>query len=251
MATIIILAFLISLVDGMQVVEVAKANPFFIFHQVDPVPGTIPPNITISSPQNNTVCSSDKITVSFNVSRPQLGTCDTAIIDIKYTLDSETIQAFTIWRGGSASNSWAIPEFNTTFTSPSLPTGNHHFTVTAEGVVYAGNMSIFFIDGSSTTSFAIGTQPLQLSPNPTQTPTLAPTLKPSPSPSLTPTPSPSPSLSPSSSPTPSLTPSPSVPEFPSWIILPTILIASIMAVILLRRKKLRESCSSFLLRPSF
>jgi hypothetical protein len=174
MATIIILAFLISLVAGMQVFEVTKADPFFIFKTIDPIPGTIPPNILIFSPQNNTVYSSDKITVSFNVSKPQLGTCETAIIDIKYTLDDETVQAFTIWRGGSASNSWAIPEFNTTFTLPTLSTGNHHLTVTAEGVVYAGNMSIFFIDSSSTTFFTVDPQP---------------TLQPSPTPNISPTPS--------------------------------------------------------------
>ena len=232
MATITILVFLISLVHGLLVVDVAKANPFFIFHQVDPVPGTIPPNITISSPQNNTVHYSAKISVSFNVSRPLLGTCNTAIIDIKYTLDSETTQAFSIWRGGSASNGWAIPEFNTTFTSPSLPIGNHQLTVTAEGVVYSGNMDIFFINSSSTTLFAIGTQPIQLSPTPTQTPTLAPTLAPSPSPSptLTPTPSPSPSLNPSSSTNPSLTPSPSIPEFPTWIVIPLVLAATLMII---------------------
>ena len=70
MATVIILAFLISTVAGMHAVEVAKANPFFIFNQINAVPGTIPPNITIISPPNNTANSSDKITVSFNVSRP-------------------------------------------------------------------------------------------------------------------------------------------------------------------------------------
>src|SRR3989304_6982177 len=182
MAAVIILAFLISIVAGMQSVEVAKANPFFIYKTIDPIPGATPPTITILSPENNTVYSSDKITVSFNVSRPLLGTCNTAIIDVKYTLDNETVQAFSIWRGGSASDSKAIPDFNTTFTLPSLPTGNHNLTVTAEGVVYAGNMSIFFIDGASTTFFATGTQPLQPSPTPTQTPTLAPTVTPSPSP---------------------------------------------------------------------
>jgi hypothetical protein len=186
MATIIISAFFVSLVAGMQVVEVAKANPFFAFNQIEPIPGTIPPNITIISPQNNTAYTSDKIAVIFNVSRPLLGTCNTAIIDIKYTLDNETTQAFTIWSGNSASNAWAIPEYYTTITSPSLPTGNHNLTVTAEGVVYTGNMSIFFIDGASTTFFTTGTQPLQPSPTPTQTPTIAPTLTPSPSPSPSP-----------------------------------------------------------------
>ncbi len=205
MAAIIILAFLVSLVAGMQGVEVAKANPFFIYNQIDPVPGTIPPNITISNPQNNTAYSSDKITVSFYVGRPQLGTCNAAIIDIKYVLDNETVQVFTIWRGNSASNSYAIPEYNTTFTLFSLPEGNHDLTVTAEGVVYAGNMDIFFIDGSATASFAIGNQSMQLSPTPAQIATLTPKLTASPSLSPTPFPSPSPTITPTPSPSPSAT----------------------------------------------
>jgi hypothetical protein len=52
-AVIAILFILISLLAGPQIAKVAKADPFFIFHQVDPVPGTIPPTITILSPQSN------------------------------------------------------------------------------------------------------------------------------------------------------------------------------------------------------
>jgi hypothetical protein len=156
-ASIIMFAFLLSSVSGMQTLKVAKANPFFMFNIVDQDPSTIPPRITISSPQNDTLYSSDSIAFSFDVNRPLLGACDTDIIDVKYTLDNETaVQAFTIWHGNSASNSNAVPEFSTNLTSPSLPAGNHRLTVTAEGVVYVGNLSIFFIDGSSTTLFATG-----------------------------------------------------------------------------------------------
>jgi hypothetical protein len=167
---IIIAALLISAIAGTQSVKVAKANPFFIFHQISPIPGTIPPNITISSPQNNTVYSSDNITISFSLSF-------NFIIGVNYTLDNETVQAFSIWHGGSASNSNEIPEFSTTFTSPSLPTGNHKLTVAAEAVVYVGNMSIFFIDGSSTVFFTIDTS--TPSPTPTETPNIItkPTMK--------------------------------------------------------------------------
>jgi hypothetical protein len=188
LALTLVLVLFVPLVVGVEFVRVVEANPFFIFHQIDPVPGAIPPNITISSPQNNTVYSSDMITVSFNVTRPELGTCDSAIIGIDYALDGETVEAFSIWRGGSASNSWAIPEFTTTFSSPSLPTGNHKLTVTAEGVVYAGGMDIFFINSSSTTCFTVVTQPTPPAtptPSPESTPT--PTLT-NPSPSIEPTP---------------------------------------------------------------
>ena len=165
-AAIIISAFLFSLMAVTYPIGEVKANPFWIFNTIEPIPGTIPPNITILSPQNNTVYSSDEITVRFDVNRPQLDTCKSDIIDVKYTLDGETVQAFSIWRGGSASNSWAIPEFSTTFTPPSLPPGNHTLTVAAEGVVYTGGMSIFFISSFSAASFTISTQSSQPIPTP-------------------------------------------------------------------------------------
>jgi hypothetical protein len=71
-----------------------------------------------------------------------------------------------------------IPEFNTTFTSPSLLLGNHHLTVSAEGVVWAGGRDIFFIDSSSTTFFTVDTQPTiqpSLKPNISSTPSISPT----------------------------------------------------------------------------
>ena len=166
-AAITVSLLLISSLAGMLAVEVAEANPFFMFHQVDQVPGTIPPNITIYSPKNNTAYSSNNITVSFNVDRPQLNGCrGTAIIDVKYTLDGATTQAFSIWRGNSASNSNAIPEYNTTFALPSLPAGTHSLTVYADAVVYVVDLDIFFINSSSTTLFATSTQPREPTPTP-------------------------------------------------------------------------------------
>jgi hypothetical protein len=168
MATIIILAFLISLVAGMHVVEVTKADPFWIFKHIDPIPGTIPPTITIFSPQNNTVYSSDTITVSFKVSKPQLTTWESSINEIEYTVDCrQTIQLFSIYNQ-EVNNNNGIPEFNTTFTLPSLSTGDHSLTVKASGTVLNTNpLEVFFINSSSTTFFTVGTQPtLQPSPTP-------------------------------------------------------------------------------------
>ena len=182
----------LALVLVLQVVEVTDADPFFIFHEVDPVPGTIPPSITIFSPQNNQTYYSDRIIISFNVSKPQLGNNSTAIIDVKFTLDKDTTEAFSIWRGGSASNANAVPEFDTVFTSPLLSAGNHQLIVVAEGVVYLGNLSIFFIDGVSTVYFSVGDQTTQLSPIPSQVstpnPTQLPILDNSPTPSKGPSP---------------------------------------------------------------
>ncbi len=193
--TLILTLFVASML-GAQFANVVEADPFFIFNLIDPVPGTIPPTITIFSPQNSTSYSSDNIAVSFEVDRPKLNSCDTAITYVNYTLDSETVQAFTIWRGGSASNAWAVPEYNTTFTLPSLTTGQHSLTVRAEGVVYAGGMDIFFIVGSSRVFFTVDHTPS------------SPSLSPSPAPITSPSPSPTAPSSPAqtSAPTPTSTP---------------------------------------------
>jgi|WetSurMetagenome_2_1015567.scaffolds.fasta_scaffold89640_2 hypothetical protein len=163
------------MLSAMQV-EVVEANPFWIFHQIEPRQDTIPPKITIFNPQNNTAYSSGNITISFYVDRPKLdmngSSIDiqsSSIINITYTLDDKTEHAFTIWKDGSASSSSGIPNFSTSLNSPALSTGNHYLTVYSEAVVFAGGLDIFFINSSSTVLFATGIQSLQ--PNP-QTPTV-------------------------------------------------------------------------------
>jgi hypothetical protein len=159
-ATIAILLLLISLLAEIQVGKVAEADPFFIYKTVNPVPGTIPPIITILSPQNNTIYSPNEVIVSFNVSKPQLAAWDSSIIGVEYTSDNDTIQIFSIWKDGSASSASAIPEFNTTFALPSLPIGNHSLTVKADGVVLKADvLEIFYMNSSSTTFFTVGTPP--------------------------------------------------------------------------------------------
>jgi hypothetical protein len=156
-----------------QIVKTAEANPFFIYHQIDPLPGTNPPKITIFSPQNNTAYPSGNITISFHVDRPKLdmngSSIDiqrSSIINVTYTLDDKTEQAFTIWKNGSASSSSGIPNFNTSLNSPAVSTGNHYLTVYAEAVVFPGGLNIFFINSSSTVFFAAGTQTYPPSPTP-------------------------------------------------------------------------------------
>jgi hypothetical protein len=171
MATIVITAFLISLVAGMQDVEVTNANPFWIYNFIQPVPGTIPCNITILNPQNDTAYYSDTASVSFYVSKPHLSTAsETSITYVNYTIDEKTVQAFAIhpYEDGFGTAS-GIPEFNTSF-GLSLPLGNHTLTVTAEGVVWAGGNNIFFIDSSSTVFFMIDAS----APSPSPSPSLSP-----------------------------------------------------------------------------
>jgi hypothetical protein len=161
-----ILLLVISILSVMQV-EVVEANPFWIYHLIEPIPGTISPQIIIFSPQNSTIYPSDNITISFYVDKPKLEMHESSIINITYTLDDKTVQAFTIWKNGGAGSDSGIPNFNTSFTSPPLSTGNHNLTVYAEGVLFAGDLAIFFMNSSSTIFFTIGISSLELSPAPT------------------------------------------------------------------------------------
>ena len=164
-AKIAVLLLLIFLAD-VQVVEVARANPFPpFFHKVDPIPGAISPRITISSPQNNTVSSSNSITVNFNVSKPQPPKWNSSIIEIRYTLDGRSNLLYYVGYEKTPSGIPGITQYNTTFTLSYLPIGNHNLTIIAEGVVANyKTQELFYLNSYSTVLFATGTQPLQPSP---------------------------------------------------------------------------------------
>jgi hypothetical protein len=48
-------------VEAVAEVKMAEANPFFAYTFIEPIPETIPPKITILSPQNNSAYYSDNI----------------------------------------------------------------------------------------------------------------------------------------------------------------------------------------------
>ena len=209
-------ALLFSVV-GIELVNVAEANPFFTFKNVDPIPGAIPPPIAIYSPQNNTVHFSDNITISFSISEFQLDEWFSSIISVEYSLDGRNVELFDMWDqdGGPLS------EFKTNFSISSLSIGNHRLRVkagcvfrrfshiTSDGRSYMGE--IFGIDSVSTILFTIGdsqssTTTPAFSPEPTHTPEPSSVALPTvtPTPTLTPSPSSTPTFAPE--PTPTLTP---------------------------------------------
>jgi hypothetical protein len=176
----------VSILIGIQAVEVVDANPFFGMKGIDPVPGTIPPTITMITPLNNTAYSSDEITISFHVTKPQLAGSWSTITYICYSLDNtedvndEYVKVYSNYINGEGTV--GVPEFNTTFTIPSLSAGNHVLKVKVSGAVmpntqYVGgqwqspniNHGIFSMNSNSTTFFTISTTPTpSLSPTPTK-----------------------------------------------------------------------------------
>ena len=117
---------------------------------------------------------------------------------------------------------------------PELPDGSHYLTIYLFGLNMR-NHDPQFKSYVYTINFSIDDQNSIFIP----TPSPASTLTPSPSPSLTPTPTPTPILSPSSSQSPSTSPTslPSIPEFPSWIILPLVVISVLLAVLASKSKR--------------
>jgi len=212
MATIIISAFLISLVAGMQSVKVVEANPL--------PPSWMNPKmtITIQSPQNGT---DNALPVFVNFTAQSSG--DFSLSDNQ---TQDWIRAFYYVLDGQNMSSSGInfTETQLTGTHPTasdhyydysgqayltnLTAGSHSITVYYGVLVNVDTPAEFIVynaSWSATSQFYVLTE------------------------------NPSPTLSP--------TPSPSNPEFPSWIILPLILTATLvltatlLTVLFIKRKK--------------
>jgi hypothetical protein len=168
--------FVISILIGIQVVEVVEARS--IGGNPIPPPGTIPPKITISSPQNNQTYSSDAIYLTLNVTKPMLEGWSSGLRLIVYTLDGKSSRLYGNTEDPSDSFYYhSGSDYNTSFRLPPLQPGNHTIGVYAEGEVWSiptdSTSDIIFstTESLATTHFTTVTQQL----TPAQAPTPAPT----------------------------------------------------------------------------
>jgi hypothetical protein len=195
LAVTLVLSLLFSLEAGLLVVHEAKANPFIIFEATDPIPGTVPPIITVFCPQNNTVYHSGTVLLSFNVSKPQPPTSlDSGINFVRYILDGNYTALYFLNHYSSGSPPGLLT-FNCS-ENLTLPEGCHTLVIEANGVVLPGNMTIFGMSSSSTISFTVDT---------------------------------------------AINSEQSIPEFPSILILPLFLTATLVAIVI--RKRFAKSLS--------
>ena len=231
-AAIIITAFLISIVSGMQAVWVVKAVPPY---STPAEPNKDPPLVTIQSPINGTsyAINAGNVELNFTITQPSSWNGSCTIKEISYQLDG---QDFIVWNGtvyavlplagGNLTEiSYALPvtsEFSTTLMvnvgehtmslnvyteSDYFPSTN--FTVPTIYPIYV-NQTVHFTVISNQPNLI--NQSVSFTPSPT--PTLHFSASPVPTPTQQPTPSPSPSPTstsfPSESPTqqPTLEPSP-------------------------------------------
>ena len=173
----------VSLLIGIQAVEVVDANPFGLAKQINTPSDAEPPIVSINSPQNYTNYSGT-FNISFSVKVPQYYS-KSAIVDIYYTIDNETDaiphQYWTLMQGPG------ISQYSTSIIAPTLPAGNHSLKIRAQGGSY-DFYNFFLIDGYSQVYFVTTNNP---STNPTSNSNPAP----SPTQIISPTPSPNPSQS--------------------------------------------------------
>ena len=197
-AAIVILAFLISLVAGMQGVEVARANPW-IGEPVPPslqVPNKDLPLLTIQSPQNITY-NENEVLLNFTVTEPEswyTTNVSCYISTVSYQIDGQSVTLYQIdqkyapWYSyPNASNSSITRQFSVPVKD--LVEGQHSLEINVTAFSIYSRTSVFLLfyevyplDVSKTVSFVIAENP---SPSPTLT--VSPIISPSSSPTQKPT----------------------------------------------------------------
>jgi hypothetical protein len=187
-------AILVMLVAGVQAGRVINANPWIIWHTVDPIPNSTPPTINIFSPLNNTIYPSKTILFSFNTSKPSapIPVAGMGIAMVRYSLDNVNPNSSSFFEqttglyyctstGGSSSGGAyvGLPDFSYS-NNLNLTEGNHSLTVFSDGVISPGNLTMFWIGSNETVYFTIDTNKTQIeTPAPISSPSLTPSPKPS------------------------------------------------------------------------
>ena len=196
--TAIISIILLSLAAGMQVVEVANANPIRL-SWVPTVPDTNLPQITIESPQNKTYNSSE-MTVNFTVVLPESWFnndptgqapsghyCNGKILSAQIVIDDNLSHNISLDNDSYLPyNSESLIDKSLILTANlTISEGKHVLTVNVSAASYyspTGNLTIVRYPISAYSvpvSFYVDTSPFS---NSSRNPSPSPTLIPSPSP---------------------------------------------------------------------
>jgi hypothetical protein len=168
-----IFALLFATATCTQLFGLAAANPFYLAGTVSPKPGTIPPSITVGTPENNSFYTTNQISLTFNVTLPQSNiTSATGISYVSYNADwkEKPIQIYNpegmatglmYHEGASPLCTFkdGVDCFKIDFYG--IPEGNHSITIQAVGECqYHEDIWVqrFFIDSApSIVNFTIDT----------------------------------------------------------------------------------------------
>jgi hypothetical protein len=186
---VIAILLMICLMESLALVKMDDANPFWEFHTIKPIAGTIPAEVVITNPINNTeyftnhAPFADNMTITLFVTKPYLALWDSSIASITCKIDgSKTAYALDDFVGNKTTAGVpGISEYNktfslTTYSLSSLSPGNHSLTITAYGnVKNPDNKDIFTTNSSSTLYFTI-LDTIEPFPIPTEIPEFPSTL---------------------------------------------------------------------------
>lgn len=206
LAVAFVLAPLLSVMAGTMFVSLVKANPLWFLGYVRPDEYTKAPVVSIFSPENYTVFNTDNVVLSFKV---DVGESETAINTWVHHVWCDTD-----WQHDNL-DSFLPPSNSSSYsnnvTLTGIPEGNHSITVHTfeDGTYENGNFSI---SNSETTFFTIDADPQNGESSPESL--LAEDYG-------------------------------IIPEFPSWIILPLLITATLVIIIYKKRLHKRSNQQSY------
>ncbi len=166
LAVAITIVILLIAISGTGFVSFGMANPY-IHDYVAPDSNTKPPQISIYSPENNSVCSN--VYLSINVSLPKSTTASFSFLhNVYYEADWLANQTY-LYNSNRLSdeirsdNSPERQYFSYSGVLDGVPEGSHSLTIYAEGGGWYPPQGIkqsgFFIDGNSTVFFTVDNTP--------------------------------------------------------------------------------------------
>lgn len=143
---------------------------FYVNNQEKSEPTIVPPAILICSPQNNSVTSSNSVSLVFNVSAPEaVNAIDSHLRYIYYKADWQAEEQYLYFQNLTNNEHFDFMEFNTTLSN--IPNGTHILQIVACGAVIITEAMFGFDYGSETNASIIFTVN-SMQPTPSQEPTL-------------------------------------------------------------------------------
>ncbi len=150
---ILLLTFLSITIVTTQFVNLVVANPYIKLPGEDVVPDTKtkPPQITIFSPNNNSIYSQNNVTLSLNVTVGESSTAFNPFLsEIYYITDwqSNYTDLYRYIPDASIYPSPIIPTFNTSLELTNIPEGKHNLTICTRevGTYFRYQAQYMFID---------------------------------------------------------------------------------------------------------
>jgi hypothetical protein len=154
LALTLISALLFSVV-AVQLFSLVEGNFYPPFEYVEPLPGTVPPKITLSNPKNHTSCLVSEVSLIMSVSMPETS----------YPAEFEELGITCFLDGYGPAT---VTRINKTLND--LRGGTHKLEVRAEFVVHPSNSTFFYSTSTSTVYFTINNTLSSSTPTPQPTP---------------------------------------------------------------------------------